>query len=282
MSKKPYGAIETARFSYNFLSDNFEHFKSLVIPLLPVLLPFTWISGFIHKAETPHIPFLIYAIWAALSIAAFIYTSAFMIAWHRAVILGPSESNRVKPLQLSDDEKSFIKNIILIVVGLFAIGTIGGAILGLIATILLPVAVILGVIGIIAVIYYSLRLYLFFPAKATGADITLFCSIPLSKGLLNAMLTSIALSAIPASIVGYIAVAIASMALSLFIGAPVTIMSGLVFYLLLAPLRLFIHLIVLAASVGVISRYYIWATQERGLKGEKTNVTAPTPDGTKE
>ena len=260
-TEKPYGAIETAKFSYNFLSDNFEHFKKLLIPLLPVLFLSTLISGMLEKGKHADNPTILIVLAIAFGIAAFLYTTAFVISWHRAVVLGPSESNKVNPLKMTKSEISFLLTGFIIFFGMLAAGLVAGLILGLLSSIFFPLAVIGGIALIIAAFIYTARLYLFFPAKAAGKDITLRQAFEMGRGVAGNIIGSLFVGALPIAIAAGLTVAVVGLITIYIIGVPESMGQRFTFSLIITPFQLFFNMAGAAIGVGILSRYYIWASE---------------------
>ena len=258
---KLYGAAETAKFSYNFLSDNFEHFKKLAMPLLPVLFLSTLMSGALEKGKNADNPPLLIALAIIFGIAGFFYMTAFVISWHRAVVMGPSESNKVNPLKMTKSEWSFLFTGFLIFFIMLGIGMACGLVLGMISKISMPLAVIGGIALLIAMFIYTARLYLFFPAKASGTDITLMEALKMGRGMSAKIVGSLFIGALPVAITAGLTVAVVGLITIYIIGVPEAMTSRFIFSFVITPFQLFFNLAGAAIGVGILSRYYMWAAE---------------------
>lgn len=257
MSKQPYGAFDTAKFSYRFFSDNFSHYLNVLKPLLPILLLDAWLSGAIQQGENAHNPawLIITAILAGL--AAFWYATCFIITWHRSVIHGPSHAVPANPLRMTKSEWQFVLAAGGLFVSLFLLGFVIGMGLGILGKALAPLAMLGGLILFIVIMVYATRLYLYFPAKAAGADITFKEALNMGKGLTAKLIGSTIIGLIPVMLLSLVLFTVAGLVLSLILGLPETVGDRLVMSLFLSPIKIFITTLSAAVMVGIYSRYYM-------------------------
>lgn len=266
MSKKPYGALDTAKFSYNFFSDNFRYYLDVLKPLLPVLLLDAWLSGALDQSEeNPDNPTWLLLLSILAGTTAFIYGTCFIITWHRSVIHGPSHAIPANPLRMKKPEWQFLLSVLGVLLGLFAIGLISGVTLGFLGKAFMPIAIICGIALLVITIIYATRLYLYFPAKAAGADITFKQALEMGKGLTSKLIAGTMIGLFPVILLSIVLFSVAGLVLSLILGLPETIGDRLVMSLFLSPIKVFITTFSAAIMVGVYSRYYMWAVQERPL-----------------
>lgn len=264
MSNKP-GAWETVKQSVYFLSDNWSHFLQILLPLFPYLYLGNFSSMVYEFAgddiEVPDIFGLFAAITMALST---IVSLAFLASWHRAVILGVSDENKFNFFNMTEKDKSFIGGILRYFGFIFGAIIIAGALIFVASLIHQLAALILAVIAFCCIFYVGMRLYLYLPAKAVNADMTLKESYKSSKGLVVKILLALTLAGIPIMVVSAIVGGILGGILGLFIGLG-TFYQTLLFSGIFAVMGVFIQIITTAIGAAILSRYYIWAVQERAL-----------------
>lgn len=129
------------------------------------------------------------------------FTVCLTISWHRAVIWGPSRMVRVNPFALQKQDWQFIGAAIAITMIIFTGGFIAGFISSMAVRRDNIAVVLVAVLMFIALCYFGMRLYFYFPAKAANSDLTFGQAYKLTKGyvwpLLGTCLVSTALIMIP-------------------------------------------------------------------------------------
>ncbi len=191
------------------------------------------------------------------------FWACFVITWHRVVLHGADNYISVNPFKPKKSELAFIGTGILIIILAVIVGAFAGAILSVTKS---PAIITVGllILSIMAFIA-GLRLSFYFPAKATGNDLTLKQAFRMSKGYAwNMFITSMwapiktMLLLILYFILGLIVVGI--LLVSLGGGQLIT---GLLSILFTLPILVFFNPILAAFGVTVVSNFYQHALQNR-------------------
>lgn len=203
-------------------------------------------------------------------------TACFMLAWHRAALLGPKREHKVNPFALKPGEGRFV--------GLFfsiALVMILFVIMGIVPAVLVAaglhskgLAVVLGVIVGIGAIILSMRFMFMLPARSVNAPSSWGEAWRLSSGLIWPLcIGSLRACILPALLIGliaYVAIMIlfASHLISIDDNKEVvwTLPGAITMVIIEGIPMLVINLVILARGVTVLSRLYQWSVQ---------NVTQP-------
>ncbi len=270
MTDKPRSG-ELAAEARQFVRDNRKFFWDY---LKPLLLPFIVMDAIASIGSVLSPGFAIAGLVTA-------YMSAcFVLAWHRAVLLGPKSSHAVNPFNLKKGEGGFILIFFLvavtpaIVMGCGLIPLLGAAAM---KNIVLTVAAALVTV---VVFFYAIILGMSFafllPARSVDVKLSFREARKIAKGLLwNLFWTGIRVSVGPAFLIGIwygIMAAVVthvpgmSVMRTDFTGRDheeLTLNGATVLYLVGGLPLIYFHFMIVARNVTVLSKLYQWSVQNR-------------------
>ena len=259
------GIFETVKLAYGFLSDNRSHFFSIILPLLPFLY-LNNLGGAVQNVIA-NTEIALPAGFAFFNLVTFIMAAicslALIAAWHRAAILGVSEKNRMRLTALTSGDRNFIWAMIKLTFVLLAFAAVYVLAILISEAILEPLSILTVIGGAFCLLYFGVRLYLYIPAKAVNADVTMREAMEGSKGIALKIIFALIFAAIPVVLVSAICGGIVGGIIGVFVYPLAHFNDALLFSLGISIPSTFFQAIATAISVTVISRYYLWAVQER-------------------
>jgi hypothetical protein len=287
--------LETVKNSYCFLSDYKFYAFRIFLYLLPAFLVLHALNFWLVLDTQLHrLPPLVLvtmpprAIFTAYEgiIFTFIVSTvvsvpiycAQIIAWHRAYLLGPDDSNRVNPLRMNPEEREFMGKyvlyMLLLFAAMFAAGIVAGGgvyllmrVFGLGPHLGIALLVVILSAGYFTALVGVLRCSFYFPAKATGGYLSFRESFRISKGLgFRLMITNLlcwipilVFNAIYTSLIPPVTLSPMSDVLGIGLFSPATVVS----YFLQLPPGLFAVCLALFVTVNNLSQYYRWIEENR-------------------
>lgn len=264
MSATPYGIIDTVKYAWQLTMGSLDEVWRLAKPIILPLVLLNVISSAIENDEAIAETFPWNLIAFICNLLFLAISALFAIGWHRLVILGPSKDNHVRLLDLTRSEIGFV------------LATLGFGACGLIVLVIAGVLVGLFAGGVLALagwffaaVFFLfctaafVRASLYLPGKAVDAGLTLRQAFALGEGLVWKIFASTFLAMltflIPALIVLVILIAVFVFIAGLF-------NSSLAVYILMFIVSfpaVLIGMVGAAMFVTVLSRYFIWAIQNR-------------------
>jgi hypothetical protein len=197
------------------------------------------------------------------SIISNYFLACLIISWHRVIIHGPDSYTAMNPLKPTKGELGFIGMAIGLTIAAFVAGGLVGAISALISPALFGIAALHLMIFLI---FMGCRLSFYFPAKATGNDITLKQAFKLSEGYVLRLIFAplfamwkVLLMTLAYFFVGFLIVIISGTAFGAYIqsGAGAVVVQ----FLFAAPIHLFFSPLLTIIGVTVLSNFYQYALQ---------------------
>lgn len=173
------GIKDTSQNVRQFVKDNKNAFWDVFKPLLPWILLFHLgdiVLGYFFFEPDPKTGG-VQETGVGRIFTAYFY-ACLIISWHRVVIHGPERYTPVNPFKPRKSELVFMGMVIALSVAMIL------GILPFAALVFIDSAYIFSMlIAFIGLFYIILRFCLYFPAKATGNDLTLRQAFRMSKGL---------------------------------------------------------------------------------------------------
>lgn len=183
MSEQP-GLKNLILGAKDFCWDNRSHFLYVLKPLLPYILVLEGLAYVVGQYT---------AAGSIFSIGTAYFSACLALAWHRAVLQGPSSGQIVNPFELKSEDKPFL----LVFFALIIVPMVGFTVLGVIVAALSAVSPALGIGGaivLIAVFIWAvielMRVSFMLPAKSVGAETSIERARETSKGLLYPLFLS--------------------------------------------------------------------------------------------
>ena len=251
--------METSRNIQDFVSANkstlFEIFKPLVPYIVGLLFMDTIITIFMQKSGSVHD-------FSLGSLITAYFFSILVITWHRVVIHGPDNFERVNPFKPKKHELVFMGMGILL--GILMV--IGGAVVGAIGAVLGPFGLLVGITGVlVGAIYLSYKVCFYFPAKAVNSSITLKESFGLTKGYIWKLMGATFMASLKTIglMIAYIVVVLVGGAAVFGYIFGMGVITHLVIFALGLPLSLYFQPLLTAYGVTGLSNYYMHAMQNK-------------------
>jgi hypothetical protein len=262
---------ELAADARQFVRDNKKFFWDY---LKPLLLPFI-----VMDAITSIGPTLSPAFGIAALVTAYI-SACFVLAWHRAVLIGPKSSHAVNPFILKQGEGGFIFLFFLVALIPVAVTMCGMIPLVCAAAIKNMMLTVVASLLLIVALVYALILGLSFtfvlPARSVGVKLSFREARKIAKGLLWKLFwTGVRVSFVPAFLMGLwygIAAALVSTVPGMsvmktdFTGKEheeLTFNGATIVYLVAGLPLIYVNFIIVARNVTVLSKLYQWSVQNR-------------------
>lgn len=255
---------DTGRNVRQYVNQHMDIFWDIFKPLMPYIA----ICVFLDLVITEHFmginpqtgePYN----FVLFSILANYFFVCLIISWHRVIIHGPDSYRPMNPLKPTKGELIFIAMAIGLTIAAFIAGAVAGAISALISPVLFGFTIFFLVF---ALIYAGCRLSFYFPAKATGNDITLREAFLLSEGYVLRLIFAplFAMWKIILLIIAYVFATFAALFILGMVAGPL-LESGagavIVQFLFAAPIHLFFNPILTILGVTILSNYYQYALQ---------------------
>lgn len=260
--------LDTGRNARGFVQAHMDAFWDILKPLMPFLAACLFLDLAIGELVLPKNPetgespeFKLFTILGSY------FFCCLSISWHRVVIHGPDHYSPMNPWKPTKNELLFIGAIIgLIIATIFAMVAIA-ALSAFIGTFFIPIALCA---AIIAAIFIGCRCSFFFPARATGNNLTLMQAFALSKGYVLRMILTpfIAMWKVMLIYMAYVLLGIAILfgISGLFSGAfSQGIGAVILLFLFGAPIQLYFEPLFLVIGVTVLSNFYQYAQQNPPL-----------------
>lgn len=267
---------DTGRNVRQYVNQHMDIFWDIFKPLMPYIA----ICIFLDLVITEHFmgidpetgePYN----FVLFSIIANYFLACLIISWHRVIIHGPDSYTPMNPFKPSRGEIGFIAMAIGLTIAAIAAGGLVGAISALISPALLGLAI---PVLVIFIIFIACRLSFYFPAKATGNDMTLKQAFALSEGyVLRLIFTPIfaawkvMLLMLAYLLIGFAVLVILSMAngsLPFILGMTTEgsliefgEATAIVQFLFTAPINLYFSPLLAIIGVTVLSNFYQYALQ---------------------
>lgn len=250
--------VESHKFAMENAALAIHFAMPLLIPLVALILLIN-IGGYFWDG------------FGLLNLAAFYFWGCFVLAWHRSFLLTPRSEHIVNPYALKPGEGKFIASIFGLWLAPIVVGFVGGLIMGLgtgiAKTAAMPfialLAILIGGGLFIAGMLVVLRWFFILPARSVNAPVSLKEAKQISRGLLwrfiaagSLVFLGIFLALFPVLFTMYLM-------LGRFVGVDslaFAIGETILLHIPSIPVTFYI----LAMNVGILSRLYQWAVQERG------------------
>lgn len=248
------GIKDTSQNVRNFVDENKDVFWDVFKPLMPYIVTLFFIDTVL--AAFFNFPFPIGQIISSY------FMMALIITWHRVVIHGRDNYVPVNPLAPKKSELMFIgMGVFLSLAGILAIFsfTYFGALLGK------PVAFVGAFVSVVLFIFMIFRFSFYFPAKATGAPITLAQSYRMSGGYC----VKIFIANLRATFRLLILAICYGLVFGIIVGVLSTVLSGsagiahLVQFAFQMPLKLYFEPLITVIGITVLSNYYQYVLQNK-------------------
>lgn len=230
------------------------YFKPLLIPVV-VLTLLSGIGGYYSNA------------FKLCEVLTVYFSACFILSWHRAFLMGPRTEHEVSPFALKSGEGKFIASVyalglapLALMLLAFLLVLVGKAIGGG------PRVLIAGVISIPLIIYGIIKIsrwFFIFPAKSMNVDITLGEASRISKGILLPFFLAVFLVSFVVMLAIVIPAGIAGAVIGSFLD-PRSLAFNVVASVCIALPSVAVGYYIMALNVGILSRLYQWAVQERG------------------
>lgn len=255
---------DTGRNVRHYVNEHMDAFWDIFKPLMPYIAICIFLDLVITKHFMSINPktgepynFVLFGMIASY------FLLCLSISWHRVIIHGPDNYVAMNPFKPSKREIGFIVMAISLTIAIIAFGALVGLITGLILPSLIGISSL--AVGVLAA-YMGCRLSFYFPAKATGNDITLKQAFALSEGYVLRLIFApifamwkILLITLAYLFVGFLVFT------TLGITAGTLIQSGpgaVVFKFIFAvPINLYFGPLIAIFGVTVLSNYYQHALQ---------------------
>lgn len=260
------GIRETGRNTQNYVLNHLDTFWAILKPLLPYLFALLAFDQIIRMMLGIDPETGSYKEFMLGEIVSAYFLSCLVISWHRVIIHGADNYKAVDPFKPEKRDIAYMAMAIGLIIAAMILGAVGGAITSIIHK---GLFVIFLIALIPVILFLFMRLSFYFPAKATGADLTLKESFALSKGYaLRLFFTPIFATwkVILATIVYAIIAFAIVFAIGMMLGgningaSPVSLMLEFIASL---PIALFLNPLISILSITVLSNYYQYATQNQ-------------------
>lgn len=255
---------EVSRKSQDYVRSHVDVFWNIFKPFVPYIIILTILDSVVTTFYMPLDPMTgdPHEFSLGSVISGYFYV-CLVISWHRLVIHGPDDFEPMKPLKPKKSELEFIGMIFLLTflfiltvavplgVGIFMLGPVGGGIVG----------TIIAIIGI----KFALKLAFYFPAKATGNDITLRESFKMTTGYIWKLLWASFWA--PLKMTGILllyGIVGLGIIFSFFYSFPEASLwvEVLLTVLFVLPIALYFQPIITIISITVLSNYYQYALRK--------------------
>jgi hypothetical protein len=259
--------LESHRFAWGNRDWAFYYLVPLIIPIL-VFSALSQLGSYF------------YDILGVFELGAMYLYACFALSWHRAFLMGPRSGHRVSPLHLKPGEGKFILAVsalgvapILLALVLFIPFALAGGIGG-------EAGLLIGALFAVPVLIYGgikiARCFFILPAKSMNVAISLKEADRISRGLLLPFLVTsmmfvtlfLIVTGIPAGLIMLQEILAAIHAESDDIESTVAEMfsfrTSLMMFIFVTLPSIPLWLYTIALNVGILSRLYQWAVQERG------------------
>lgn len=255
---------DTGRNVRQYLTEHMDAFWDIFKPLMPYIAICSFLDLVItehfmpihEESGEPH-GFMLFLIIANY------FLFCLVISWHRVIIHGPDNYTPMSPFKPTRGEMVFIAMGLGLTIAALAIGAIVGFISALIGPFLLGISIFA---LFIVFIHIGCRLSFYFPAKATGNDITLKKAYALSEGyVLRLVFTPLLASwrLILLMLAYYIMGFLVLLVVGSIFGSYIESGAGAVLaqFLYMLPVDLFFSPVLTVIGVTVLSNYYQYALQ---------------------
>ncbi|MGH1404673.1 MAG: hypothetical protein ACRBDL_10565 [Alphaproteobacteria bacterium] len=253
----PKGESAQARVNVKkFVEDNMDKLWEVFIPLAPYIAGLYLLDAIIsdvYFSDSKNG----FGLFGLLSTY---FSTVFVISWHRIVIHGPDNYVPMDPFAPKKHELVFIGMGFLIglIIGIIGIGSLVGA-----AITQSSAAIILAIFIFFAMIYLAFRCCLYFPAKATNADLTMGQAFHMSKGYLWRIIwvsfrASVKWMLLLFAYLIVMVLLISAIVYSLQLEAGLNTLG----YIFALPSHLFFSPIFAAIGVTTLSNYYLYIIQK--------------------
>lgn len=246
--------LESHRFVWENRDWAIYYFQPLLIPVV-VLTLLSGIGGHYSNA------------FKISELVTIYFSACFILSWHRAFLMGPRAEHKVSPFALNPGEGKFIASVyllglapFLLIVFAFILVLLGKAVAGG------PGVLITGILGVPFIIYGLIRIsrwFFIFPAKSMNTDITLKEASNISKGVLMPFLLAAFLIGFGVTLAIVVPAGLAGAIMGVFID-PKSLAFAVLASVLIALPSVAVGYYIMALNVGILSRLYQWAVQERG------------------
>ncbi|HTK84222.1 MAG TPA: hypothetical protein VL625_03975 [Patescibacteria group bacterium] len=268
---------ELAADARQFVRDNKKFFWDY---LKPLLLPFIVMDAIAHVGATISPAFTI-----ASLVTAYI-SACFVLAWHRAVLLGPQSNHAVNPFLLKKGEGGFILIFFLVAITPAAVMMCGLLpVIGAALTKNMVLTVVASLVTIVAFVYaiiLGMSFAFVLPARSVGVKLSFREARKIARGLIWKLFwTGIRVSFGPAFLIGLwygiMAVVVISMpGMSVmktdFAGKnqeELTMPGAAILYLVGGLPLIYFHFMIVARNITVLSKLYQWSVQNRAPEQAK-------------
>lgn len=261
-------AEEAAKNINFFVKKNQEKLWDIFFPLMPFIFGFNLIDAIITGLYFPKSQ---HGFFGGQVLAAY-FSMVLIISWHRVVINGVDNFIPMKPFKPEKHELGFIGMVLMIWLSVTVVSVI---MVFIVAPFGRTAILVLPIVAILALLYVSLRICFYFPAKAVNKSITLKQAFHASNGYLFKIIISsfmasfkLMLAGIGVSIVAYIVVGIfmpasESGAVGKSIAAFVTQL----------PMLLYFQPLLTVIGVTSISNYYILVRSGKKKKSSNDHAS---------
>jgi len=269
------GIKETAQNSNNFIKDNMQTVWEIFKPFVPYVIALYVIDIVITQYLMPigsntGEPYE----FPIGSIIAGYFFSCLAITWHRVVIHGADKFEAMRPFNPKKSELAFI----FMGVALFTAIFFGSFIFGFLVALINPILMLLIIPFAVFATYAWIKFMFYFPAKATGSNITLKQSFAMTTGYVWKMTASsfVAYLKLFLIMLAYIIVGLTIMGALAFASASIGIDKRLAATILnilfTVPIIAFFQPLFAVVWVTVLSNYYQYVLQnEAPLSNRSAN-----------
>lgn len=257
-AQKPVGIFTSIKFSKDFLIDHFDQFKYLAKPLIVPLLVLE-VVAFTANSYNTGLDSFGFVISILCLLVSIFYYALFAIGWQRSILFNPTPDVEAKASRPNKSETDYI------MMAYAYAGALALAVFMLVLLVKIPViGIFIPLVGLPFLLLFANRLLIYFPAKAVGADITFRKAYDLGEGVGWRLFFAYILAYIPIGILSALNFLIVELVSGLFADVFNEPLSGHIFQaVLIAPGIVFLGLIFSALIHGIMTRYYMWAVQER-------------------
>lgn len=259
------GYRDTGRNARAFIDTHMDTFRYIFKPLAPFIAACLFLDIVITEHFMPAYPDseIKHDFSGFSATIGNYFLACLVITWHRVIIHGPDRYTPVNPFKPTRSELVFM----LAAIGLFVAVFLAAMAVTLIAGLLGPAIMGITLIALMfGAIFLFARCSFYFPAKATGNDLSMNQAFKLSEGYVLRLCFApfYAMWRILLITIGYFAL---MMAIAFLVHATlpdlmdIPSISVVFQFLLTAPIYLYFSPLMTIAGVGVLSNFYQYALQ---------------------